>query len=302
MAPRLAYLGLGAMGQAMTKNLILNGKLEHRLILWNRTLQVALDHSARIGHSVVAETVEEAVQGADIIWSCFASQEAVSERFETILQRDVKGKLFVESSTISADATNKLAERVIAAGAEFVAMPVFGEPSMAQRALLTCLPCGREESVQRVLPYTKGVVGRAVVDLSGQKPGTASTLKLVGNTLIVGMIENVAEAHVLAEKAGVEAKCLHQVIENVWPGPYAIYSSRMSSGEYYKDKPIVNVEMAKHVASHVLALAEETGTSLSSYKVAVDHIDDVEKHAGEAGDISGIYGAIRKKSGLPFER
>ena len=35
--------------------------------------------------------------------------------------------------------------------------PVFGEPGMANDALLTCLPAGRKESVQRILPYLTGV-------------------------------------------------------------------------------------------------------------------------------------------------
>jgi hypothetical protein len=36
-------------------------------------------------------------------------------------------------------------------------MTVFGEPSMANAAILTCLPAGAAESVRRVLPYLKGV-------------------------------------------------------------------------------------------------------------------------------------------------
>ena len=79
-------------------------------------------------------------------------------------------------------------------------------------------------------------IGKAVIDLGGQKPGTASQVKLLGNVLILNMIESVAEAHVLAEKSGLEADYLHQVIENIWGGPYAIYSNRMRSGAYCKEK------------------------------------------------------------------
>ena len=75
-------------------------------------------------------------------------------------------------------------------------------------------------------------IGRSVIDLSGELPGTASHLKVIGNVLIVQMIESVAEAHVLAEKTGMAAKHLHEVITSVFPGPFAIYSKRMSSGAY----------------------------------------------------------------------
>lgn len=49
------------------------------------------------------------------------------------------------------------------------------------------------------------------------------------------MIESVSEAHVLAEKSHLKAEYLHQVIESVFPGPFAIYSKRMMGGGYYKE-------------------------------------------------------------------
>ncbi|KAF2234654.1 NAD(P)-binding protein [Viridothelium virens] len=302
MAPQLAFLGLGAMGQGITKNLILKGNLENPLILWNRTTQVAVDHSIDVGHSLVLETIEQVLARASIIWSCFSGEAAVLETFETILQHNLKGKLFIECSTITAEGTNIISERIIAAGGEFVAMPVFGEPGMAEAALLTCLPAGKKEPVQHVLPYLKGVIGRAVIDLSDQNPGFASHMKLLGNVLIVQMIESVAEAHVLAEKTGLGSSYLHQLIESIWGGAYSIYSERMRSGNYYTQQPIVNVSMARDVASHVLALAEHSGTELKAYKISAHHLDDVQKQAGKDGDISGIYGAVRQESGLPFER
>jgi 3-hydroxyisobutyrate dehydrogenase-like beta-hydroxyacid dehydrogenase len=58
-----------------------------------------------------------------MVWSFLADEDAVLEMFDTILREDIKGKLFVECSTITSEATNKLARRVLNAGGEFVAMP-----------------------------------------------------------------------------------------------------------------------------------------------------------------------------------
>lgn len=107
----------------MSKNLVQKGNLEKPLILWNRTASRAESLSARIGHSTVVDTVEEAVSRADIIWSCFMDTEVVRDIFEKILKLDIKGKLFVECSTIKPKDTNELAAQVEAAGGEFVAMP-----------------------------------------------------------------------------------------------------------------------------------------------------------------------------------
>lgn len=79
-------------------------------------------------------------------------------------------------------------------------------------------------------------MGRGVVDLSGQEPGAASLLKLIGNVFIVNMIETVAETHVFAEKTGLSVENLQKAIGVLFGGPYLIYSQRMASGDYYKNE------------------------------------------------------------------
>jgi 3-hydroxyisobutyrate dehydrogenase-like beta-hydroxyacid dehydrogenase len=107
----------------MTKNLVEKGKLEHPIILYNRTSSRAETHSALIGHSTAASSLEEAITASDMIWSCLENQDAVIETFDRMLALDIRGKLFVECSTILPDETAALSEKVLAARAEFVAMP-----------------------------------------------------------------------------------------------------------------------------------------------------------------------------------
>lgn len=79
-------------------------------------------------------------------------------------------------------------------------------------------------------------IARAVVDLSDEQPGSASHLKLIGNVLIVHMIEAAAEAHVLAAKSGLKNEVLDLAIGTMFPGPLAIYSKKMVTGAYHKEK------------------------------------------------------------------
>lgn len=64
---------------------------------------------------------------------------------------------------------------------------------------------------------------------------------------------------------------------------------------------VVGVGKARALASHVLELAKASNTSLKSYEVAVEHLASAEAHAGPGCDITGIYGAVRLESDLPFE-
>jgi len=50
-----------------------------------------------------------------------------------------------------------------------------------------------------------------------------------------------------------------------------------------------------------MALAENSGAKLPGMEIAKKHLEAVKEHHGKTGDIAGIYGAVRKESGLPFE-
>lgn len=109
---------------------------------------------------------------------------------------------------------------------------------MADSGQLVCVLAGPAAAVDKVKPYTTGVMARANIDFSGQPHGKATMLKIIGNTFILNMIEALSEGHVVAEKSGLGVDNLHQFIETMFPGPYAAYSTRMRSGDYHKREKV----------------------------------------------------------------
>jgi len=304
MAPQLAWIGLGNMGRGMCKNIVEKGQLEKPLIIFNRTGKRAtvLSQSLPSGKSTVASSVEEAVSKSDIIFTCVGDDAAINETIDAALKADVEGKLFVDCSTVHPETTKALEKKIIGAGAAFVACPVFGAPAMADAGQLICVLAGPKVAVDKVKPYTKGVMGRAVIDFGGQPVGKATLLKVVGNTFVLNMVESLSEGHVLAEKSGLGSENLHQFIETLFPGPYTAYSTRMMSGDYHKrEEPLFAVDLARKDARHAMALAKAAGTHLKDVEVADAHLAQVKDHMGEKGDIAAIYGAVRKEGGLKFE-
>ena len=324
MAPQLAWMGLGNMGRVssnsephssiynkkltnlkgMCKNLVEKGSLDKPLIIFNRTEKRATDLSKSLpdGKSTVSTSIEDVVSRSDIIFTCVGDDTAVNDSINAALQIDVTGKLFVDCSTVHPDTTEALAKKITEAGAEFVACPVFGAPAMADNGQLVCVLAGPKNAVEKVKPYTKGVIGRAIVDFGGQPVGKATLLKVIGNTFILNMVEALSEGHVLAEKSGLGTENLHQFIETMFPGPYTAYSTRMISGDYHKrEEPLFAVDLARKDAKHAMALAKTTGARLKDVEVADSHLAVVKEHMGERGDIASIYGAVRKEGGLDFE-
>lgn len=110
--------------QGITRNLVAKGQFAKPLIIYNRTKSRAEEQSTAIGQSVVVQSLSEVVSKADIIWSCVQNHEAVTEIFGGLLaQQDIRGKLFVESSTIPPEVADDLEKRIRSRGAEFVYMP-----------------------------------------------------------------------------------------------------------------------------------------------------------------------------------
>ncbi|KAF2091924.1 hypothetical protein K490DRAFT_70644 [Saccharata proteae CBS 121410] len=302
-SPQLAWIGLGNMGRGMCKNIVDKGQLAKPLIIFNRTKQRADDLSASFGHgkSTVASTVPEAVKDADIVFTCVGDDAAINETIDAALTGDVKGKLFVDCSTVHPETTEALAKKLNAKGAGFVACPVFGAPAMADNGQLVCVLAGPADLVEKVKPYTTGVMGRAIIDLSGQSYGKATLLKVIGNTFVFNMIETLSEGHTLAEKSGLGTDNLHKFVEAMFPGPYVAYSGRMRSGDYYKrEEPLFQIDLARKDARHALDLAKSSGAKMPALELVDAHFEGVQKHMAARGDVAGVYGAVREESGLDF--
>ena len=286
----------------MCKNLVEKGNLTQPLIVYNRTTQRAHDLSSKIGNSKVAPSISEATSSADIIFYCLGDDKAVASLVEEILKGDVKGKVLVDCSTIHPDNTAKECQQIEAAGAHFVACPVFGAPAMADSGQLVCVLAGDSNAVEKVKPYCKGVMGREIIDYSGMDAAKATLLKVIGNTFISSMVEALSEGHVVAEKTGLGVDQLHQFIETMFPGPYTAYSTRMKSGDYYqREEPLFAVDLAIKDCAHAQDLAQSTGVTMKNVQLSDGLLKGVKDHMGAKGDIAGMYGAKRKESGLKFE-
>lgn len=303
-SPRVAWIGLGNMGRGMVKNLVEKGTYAAPVIIYNRTAARAekLASTLPSGKTKVVTSIPAAVKEADVIFTCVGDDAAIEETIGAALAAGAQGKLFVDCSTVHPDTTEKLAKTINAAGAEFVACPVFGAPAMADSGQLVCVLAGPKAQVDRVKPFCKGVMGRAEIDYSDEPHRQATLLKIIGNTFIVNMVETLSEGHTLAEKSGLGTEELHKFIETMFPGPYTAYSNRLKSGDYHKrEEPLFNAHLARKDARHAKALAEKSGVRMRALEVCDDHLKMVVDHSGNKGDIAGIYGTVREESGLKFE-
>ncbi|KAJ5901790.1 hypothetical protein N7495_002318 [Penicillium taxi] len=238
---QIAFIGLGNMGRGMCRNLVrkhlwaCKQSIGIPLIIYNRTRSRADALKAELpdGSVRVADSIQEAVTFSDVIITCLSDDGAVQKVFDEALSVQTAGKLFVECSTIHPLKTEALSNQVLSANARFVACPVFGAPDRADNGQLVGAVAGPLLDVACVKPWFEDVMGRAIIDLADRPPQAATTLKVIGNSLIFNMVEAVAEGHVLAEKSGLGCAALHEYLQLFFPGIYTSYSRRIMTGDYW---------------------------------------------------------------------
>jgi len=166
--------------------------------------------------------------------------------------------------------------------------PVFGAPAAAVAAQLIYVLAGTPQSISKITPFTKSVMARAAIPL-GADVSKATLLKISGNTLILGMVEILAEALVFAEKSGLGQETLNQFIQLMFPNsPFAAYSSKMMAGDYAPTgdkRPGFFVDLARKDARHAMDLAKSCGARLEVVEIMDRHLKTAREVGGENMDI-----------------
>ncbi|KAH9219501.1 6-phosphogluconate dehydrogenase [Leptodontidium sp. 2 PMI_412] len=305
--PQVGWIGLGSMGIGMSKNLqkYLTSTSAPALIYTNRTL--SRGESLKELGAIPVETVKEVASKSEIIFSCVSNDAVLQETAnEVIASGDIKGKIYVDCSTVHPDTSVKIAEQISAAGGEFVAGPVFGASPMAEAGKLIFVVAGPETATTRVAPYLKDVMGRSVISM-GTVVSQSSLLKIAGNICVVSFMEVISEAHVFAEKTGLGSTVLETMIGDMFGPVLESYSKRLTTGAYAPEpngKAGFDVALAMKDARHALNCAKTAGTRLEVSEIALKNMEAASKYGEEIGgrplDSSSMYGTIRRGAGLDF--
>ena len=201
---RVAFIGLGIMGQSMATNLV---KAGHEVAVWNRSAGKEVE-GAR-----TASSPADAARGVDVIWMCVSDTKAV----ENVLfgahgahESLADGMIIADSSTISPSATRQFADRVRAKGVQYVDAPMTGSKAGAANGTLIFMVGGEESAVEKLKPLF-AVMGKKIFQMGEIGKGQAT--KLVMNLQIALIYEGFAEALTLATKLGVDVEALVPLIQ-----------------------------------------------------------------------------------------
>jgi 2-hydroxy-3-oxopropionate reductase len=186
------------MGKPMALNLIKGG---HTLFLASRS-GVAAELTAAGGKACASG--KEVAQKADVIITMVPDTPDVEKALfgkDGVAEGLSAGKIVVDMSSISPIETKAFAERVRKAGADYVDAPVSGGEVGAKNAALTIMVGASEAAFAKVKPLFE-LMGKNIT-LVGEV-GAGQICKVCNQIIVALNIEAVAEALLLASKAGVD--------------------------------------------------------------------------------------------------
>jgi 3-hydroxyisobutyrate dehydrogenase-like beta-hydroxyacid dehydrogenase len=292
MALTVGFIGLGNMGLPMAHNLLQAG---HSLQVFNRTqgrAQSLLEQGATWAAS--PRTVAEQT---GLVFSMLADDnalETVSLGEQGVRAGLAPGGIHVDMSTVSPNATQRLAQLYQEAGLHFVAAPVFGRPEAAAAKLWIC-PAGPAAAIERCRPLFNAM-GPGVIVI-GDEPHLASTLKLVGNFFVISAIETLSEALTLAEKAGLPVERVLDVIRALLPVPlFQGYGTRIARGEFSPAGFALRLGL-KDVGL-MRKLADEVAAPLPLADLAYQHLLAALAHGRGDLDWGALATVTRELAGL----
>jgi 3-hydroxyisobutyrate dehydrogenase len=230
---RVAVVGTGRMGSAMAGRLVEAG---HDVSVFNRTKSRAAALAEE--HDIaVAATAREAASSADVVVVSLADDAAVRAAYlgaDGLVAGLRAGTVVADTSTVDPATIHALGDDVARVGATLIDTPVSGSVSSVQSGKLLVMAGGDEAALARAQPVLDAFASRVI---SLGPLGSGATMKLVVNSMVHGLNAALAEALVLAEKAGVVRSAAYEVIaSSAVAAPFVLY--KRAAYENPDDTPV----------------------------------------------------------------
>ncbi len=280
MTAKVAFLGLGVMGLPMAGHLKAKG---YDVTVYNRTAAKAEAWVQKHGGQSAA-TPAEAARGADFVAMCVGNDRDLAEVASAALDGMKKGAVLIDHTTASADAARRLFAEARARGIDFIDAPVSGGQAGAENGKLTVMCGGEAGAFERAKPVMD-CYGRAVTLMGAA--GAGQLTKMVNQVCIAGLVQGLAEGIAFAEKAGLDASLVLDVISKGAAQSWQMENRGKTMAQRKFDFGFAVDWMRKDLGI-VLEEARRNGARLPVTALVDQFYGDVQKAGGSRWDTSSL--------------
>ncbi len=199
MDKRVGFIGLGTMGMPMARNLI---KAGFSVTVYNRTTAKAATLVAE--GATRANSPAEVAAGNSIIVTIVSDTpdvESVILGWNGVIEKIQPGSVVADMSTISPEATRKIAARLTEKGCYMLDAPVSGGEQGAIDGTLSIMVGGDEQALEICRPVFQAL-GKSITHVGTN--GMGQTVKLMNQILVAGNLNAVVEALMFGQRQGVD--------------------------------------------------------------------------------------------------
>ena len=283
----IAFIGLGIMGVPMCLNLL---KAGYPVNTYTRS---HTHPSIPEAGAHLCESPRAAAEQADIIILIVNDTPNVEQVLfgeNGVIEANLQGKVIVDMSTISPVATKAFAQRVQAAGADYLDAPVSGGDVGAQAGTLSIMVGGSESAFQRVLPLFQ-VMGKNITHVGDV--GAGQITKMANQVIVAQSIQAVAEALVLASKAGADPEKVRQALMGGFANSriLEVHGKRMTAGTF---TPGFKVNLHQKDITSALNTARELGVALPGAALFQQLLSSCIAQGGSEWDHSAVIKVIEQ--------
>ena len=204
MAPKVGFIGLGAIGRPMAVHVAKH----FEAMVWNRTAERARSFAELTG-AAATEDLAALASWADVMITCLPMSQDVWEVVERIDGAWRRGQLLVDCTSGDPATSRATAQWLAERGVAFVDAPVSGGTSGAEAAKLTVMLGGATDAVARAQEIVRAFAAKVV---HVGPVGTGHALKALNNALLAVNIQASGEALAALVKLGVSGEKALEVI------------------------------------------------------------------------------------------
>ncbi len=289
---RIGWIGLGKMGDPMALNLI---KAGNNVTVYNRSAGKAKPHTDAGG--ALGASPAEVAQNSDIVFTMISDDPALEQVAlgdDGVIANLAEGSTYVDMSTVSPVASEKVAAAAAARNIAYLRSPVNGTVMQAEASTLVIMISGPKETYEAVLPLYE-LMGDKIFYIGETEQ--ARYLKLCINTMIGISSSMMGEALTFGEAGGLDWDTMIDIIAASAVGsPVVNYKVDMLKNRDFT-AAFTAVQMAKDF-DLALGTAEKYKVPMPITSMVRGHWDDMMAAGRGEDDFFAYVEVLEEKAGI----
>jgi 3-hydroxyisobutyrate dehydrogenase-like beta-hydroxyacid dehydrogenase len=286
---KVAFIGLGAMGSAMTRHLMRAG---HALGVYARRTEVMQPFAAEGARACASPA--DAARGADVIFTNVTSTHDVEEVLlgaNGVIHSARPGAIVCDMSTISAKATRNIAASLAAKGIHMLDCPVSGGVKAAEAGTLTIVVGGKSEILEQARPLLEKL-GTNLFHMGDH--GAGQVTKACNQTVQVINIQGIAEAMLFARANGVDCDKVVEALMSGFAGSkmLGLMGPKMANRDF-----AAGIEARLHQKDFglIVELAEEQGLPMPATRLVHEQLNELMEHGWGKMDTCNLLRVLEQQ-------